>query len=318
MDLIIYIYATRRSYFRPKRFWGVGGNASVGYDKQRERFSTSVIDNETVYTTIRPKIQYGVGRIEPVTSAWKAIRILKDFETFGVLSHTPSKAEINRLAQTIADNDYTRVYDSRLATIRRIQAIDQQIQSEKLINATGSTYYTLLYDSYLNGTQSIRYAGHRLTFELQPSFQVSLLDNTSVIHLLSAISYESYNPINQSWQLDYSLKCRPAIYNLNYQSLLGLGLQASFAATYYPNSRTDFKVKLTYGQNLLDELRSILSLRPFALDASANYYLSPRTRIFAYFTVNQSINMISFLGFPPNEYWVDHFGYGFVLRHAIF
>ena len=310
---------TIRSYFKPKRFWGYGGAASVNYNQQNIQTNISGVNQKSAYVDIRPKIQYGVGRVEPVRSAWKALRMLRTFEKFGLLQHAPSTQEIHRLAQTIANNDYTRVFDSRLSVIERMKAIDQQIQNDQLINSTGSAYFTLLYDSYLYGIQGSRFAGNRLTFELQPDFQLPLLQSSFITNLFGNISYESFNPINQYWQVDYSLKYYTNSLYLNnkQQSSLHMGINASFSAGYYPNSRTDFRVRIDYNQSLTDSrIRS--SKYPFSVSTRVNYYLSPRTIITAYFSANQSIYSNSMVTLPFGDVVSDRQGYGVIFRHSFF
>ena len=319
----LFINTNDRFYFKPKKFWGLGGAFFTTYSHNKSTSSTDpgiAHESKIATVSISPKIQIGFGRIETVTSAWKTLRILKDFEAFGLLSHSPSNEEILQLAQTIAQQEYNRVFDSRLGTIRRIEAIDRQIQNSHLINSAESTYFTLLYDSYLYGIQTSRKAGNRLTFEIQPNVELRLKPAQLTTNLSSSIAYESFNPVNQYWQIDFALQLITKTSEINTASRsFNLGVKTYLSTAYYPNSRTSFSANIAFNKAITGGFSDIFPLHPFSLGTKINYYLSPRTRLTAYFSVNKFTGyLLATTAFPDQTNSHDELKYGLMLKHAIF
>lgn len=308
------IRAITRFYYRPKRFIASGLRVSGYYQNNHNSNGYSSVASDALNCKMTAPLQYGIGRVEPITNAWKALRILRGFERFGLLSHTPSHDEIMELAQTLAKENYKRVFDSRLGLMRRIKAIDGYLNEKGLINDPGSAYFTLLYDSYLYGTQAIRYSGSRLVFEVASiiNFARSQSGNRSTIYGASGgISYEQYKAMNQHWQLDYHAGVNAAVFinETNFYPLFNAGIKVG----YYPNSRTSFVADISYQGN---QTPGTSFEQTITLLMNAEYYISPRTSISLFLNVNANDSPL------PAAFGLENplnvFQYGANLHHAFF
>lgn len=331
---------TKRLYILPKRF------ISLTYDLNINNTLNSAINNggirgleNELQLTLKVPLQYGLGRIEPVTDAWHAVRILKDFEDLGLLSRTPTQYEIKALAKVLSNLVYDRIFDFRLARIRHIQILDEHIASSGLVDKFDAVYFTSLYDMYQFGVQKDRFSGERFSFGLEPQGSVysianndSPSSNSSSIYYSMAVlaEYDLNNPLNQKWQFDIHASLRTGLEGKEINSsAYFINPEFSVSTGYYPSSRTSFEAQFHIETKYVSKPIFIGTNDRFqyysVLRGVFNYYLSPRTRLEANLSYQYSHNSYlgSILGGIPSIgsfNFNDGFSlnYGISLKHAIY
>lgn len=320
---------TNRNYYQPERFYGVEANLFVNnYFSSYEANGNIRYYQNRLSTQLGIPFIYGFGRIEPVTDAWHAVRILEDFERFGLLDHNPESDEIYELAEKLSDLRYERIFDSRLGRIRRIKSLDDYIQKAGLVNDHNSTYFTSLYDIYEFGLQTTRSSGERLTLGIGPQFSIQQFanDTTSTFNIdYGGFVFGNYvfnYPINQQWQLDIEAMIT-ATYLLDSDQILSNNFSAlpevSIKTGFYPNTRTFFTSAIStgilYASNL--ELSNKFAFY-FSLSGNAYYFFSPRTALSVNvgFNYSQSAFSSSLTPFLQSEGY--RFNYAVQLNHALY
>ncbi|KAA3622117.1 MAG: hypothetical protein DWQ02_26610 [Bacteroidetes bacterium] len=318
-----------RNYYEPERFYGL--EASVFLNNNFESYEANgnirYYENR-LQTNVGIPFIYGFGRIEPVTDAWHAVRILEDFERFGLLDQTPDSEAIFDLAQKLSDLRYERIFESRFGRIRRIKSLDDYIQKAGLVNDHGSSYFTSLYDIYEFGLQTTRSSGERLTFGIGPQFSIQQFanDSTSTFNIdYGGFVFGNYvfnYPINQEWQLDIEAAVS-ATYLLDSDQILSNNFSAlpelTIKTGFYPNTRTFFtsavSTGILYASNL--ELSNKFAFY-FSLAGNAYYFFSPRTAlsINVGFNYSQSAFVSSLTPFLQSEGY--RFNYAVQLNHALY
>ena len=333
-----YIIHTKRLYLEPKRF------IDLTYDINIENTLNSAVNNggiryleNQLQLNFSIPLQYGFGRIEPVTDAWHAVRILKDFKDLNILSRDPTQHEIKALAKVLSNLAYDRIFDHRLARIRHIQILDEHIASSGLVDKFDAVYFTSLYDMYQFGIQKDRFSGERFSFGLEPQGRVSSnsnSDNTGQTHKLYTLAllavYDLNNPLSQKWQFDFHASLRTGIEGGGtIVNSYFIKPEFSISSAYYPNSRTSFEAQFRVSSRYATNPFFITSSNRFqyysALSGTFNYYLSPRTRLEANLVYQYAHN--SYLGsvfggitpiggiFYNNGF---NFNYGISIKHAIY
>jgi hypothetical protein len=277
----------RRNYFTKNKFYGVNYNVWLRntFNSGENNGNIRFFEN-SIQTTVGVPFTFGFGRIEPVSDAWSAIRILEDLERLNVLSHSPSYDEIYDLAETLSRIRNDRIFDNRLGRIKRIQKLDDHFLQSGLIKDHNSAYFTSLYDMYQNGIQTTRFSGERITFALAPeiSLQSYKDETTSTFYqysLFGIVEYDFNYPISQLLQLDINARVKGGLtrsdsgtnnWNANPNVKIKAGL--------YPNSRTFFSSELNLGgvYGLVSDVSNKFSFYA-NLKGNIYYFISPRTAI---------------------------------------
>ena len=332
-----YISHTKRFYLQPKRFISATYNLRVNntFNSAINNGGIRGLENE-LRLNFSASVQYGFGRIEPVTDAWHALRILKDFESLGILSRNPTQHEIRALAKVLSNLAYDRIFDHRLARIRHIQILDEHIAATGLVDKFDGVYFTSLYDMYQFGVQKDRYSGERFSFgpEVQgDTYSLANNDNmrsTSTYYSIPLlVQYDFNNPLNQKWQLDIHASLRTGFegkkvnsfsYFIKPEFLVSLG--------YYPSSRTSFEAQFHIQTKFISKPTFIGTSDKLQYNSTLrgvfNYYLSPRTRLEANLSYQYLHNSYESVvgGIPPiigfNFYDGFRLNYGISIKQAIY
>ncbi len=318
-----------RNYYEPGRFYGLEASAFLNNSFESFEANGNIRYYENrLQTNVGIPFIYGFGRIEPVTDAWHAVRILEDFERFGLLDRIPDSEEILDLAQKLSDLRYERIFESRFGRIRRIKDLDNYIQKAGLVNDLNSTYFTSLYDIYEFGLQTTRSSGERLTLGIGPQFSIQQFanDSTSTFDVdYGGFLFGNYvfnYPINQEWQLDIETAVT-ATYMLDSDQILSNSFSAlpevSIKTGFYPNTRTFFtsaiSTGLLYASNL--ELSNKFAFY-FSWAGNVYYFFSPRRALSINigFNYSQSAFSSTLTPFLLSEGY--RFNYAIQLNHALY
>lgn len=332
-NLSIYYNQTNRNYFTPNRFYGVKAYLSLinNFNSGVNNGNLRYFDN-TLLSSLGIPLTFGFGRIEPVTDAWHAVRILGDFETLELLDHDPTYSDIYEMAELLSQLRNERIFDNRLGRINRIGKLDKYIEKTGLVKEHNSKYFTSLYDMYEYGIQTFRNSGERLTFGLGPEATIYLINeqtttnnHTFVGYGFSAqVDYTFNYPIDQLWQLDINAKIK-GTYIWSNDAYMDVGLYlmplVTVALGYYPNSRTYFNSTLT-AMGIYGSVYNSDSQFPVYMSITGNmyYYFSPRTALQLNFGfIYSQIEARSITEFPT--YGVldgSIFTYGINLTHAFY
>ncbi len=287
-----------RFYNNSKRFFELDINSDINLKKGSYHDFYIRAYNEGITFNANLGFYIGYGRIEDVTDAWKAIRMLKDFKRIGRLSKTPNGNDIITLANSLVKANKFRIFDSRLRRTKQLEFIDSTINNINLITTNDISYFTSLYDifSIYSNYHPTRNAGNIVSFGVIP--QYFIFNNTSEkdddimsYGLAFELKNEYYKPINMFFQLDfgYSLSANYNIQKIKNQSLQNsksiiLSPNVFADVSYFPSTRTVFTSKLImYYLNSLsldDEIKSDSGSFVSSWHNRMTYYISPRSQIF--------------------------------------
>lgn len=320
---------TSRNYYAFNRFYGSQVNISLFNNFTSAEYNGNLRYYENrLQTSISIPLTFGFGRIEPVTDAWHATRILQDFERLGILDHNPTYQEIYNLAETLSDLRYERIFDNRFGRIRRINALDEHLRETALVNDWGSAYFTSLYDIYEFGLQTVRSSGERLTLGLGP--EVSLYhfidgDSNTLNMDYGFLLFGAYTfnyPISQELQLDIEASVAGR-YLWGENPFLNSGFstnpELTISGGFYPNTRTFFTAAIStggvYGRNLVlnDKFAFYASMQ-----GSIYYFFSRRTALNFNIGFNYAQSAISSAIFPGFGFEGYNFIYNIQLNHALY
>ena len=321
-------YISNRYYYSSNHFISYGLNSFIYYNLLKD-----VTGNKSVFTNryqtdlnlgMNPSIGIGIGRIESVEDARQAIYILEELTKKGVLTRHLTNDEIFNLSQQISRVKNKRFLDSRIHLMEEIASVDSFFVRNSLLNKQDATYFTNLYDLWINGANFSRKSGQ--------SFEISFIPSGSWDkgndEYMSSTQVENY-PINQeNWiyggNLNLSYNYEKPV-NLNWQhsvaismtgstgfengkylqstitnktSTSGIGLNGSYTLGFYPNTRTNLSVGISelFNQNYSkQDLSSIFDSVGWykshnsstRINFSAYYYLSPQLRLSGYAFLNK-------------------------------
>ncbi len=267
----------------------------------------SIFDNNTVISknfstranVILP-LKIGFGRVEIVSNAWKAYRILKDFKRYDLFENNISfyQDDIFDMANYITNRNYTRAFDSRLKFMDDLVGFSNTFLKNKA-KFSNPLYYASLYDMWNYSVNNVRKSGKAFTFGIEPGFSYSKLKTSDIdsitlaVDLFSFVSFEYYKALGINWQLDFKIKAKGGIKDIfksvNSEVVDNQRLKTYFYTSlglgYYPTTRSGFYSKFTISDNtfVLFEDDAIgannLSVR---WDNNLYYYVSPQARLSAH------------------------------------
>jgi len=305
-----------RRYFAKKRFLEIdlsineAFSNSNSFTKNNISTSESWSNDNTLRIFIPVKI--GIGRLEEVQDAAKAIYIFDALGKENSTSLEKNNADVVKFAEQIAKLRNERFFDYRLQQIREIEVLDSFLQVSNFVLKTDSRYFTTLNDFWLYGNHTVRKSGSRFAFALFPGYKnyYSLTSskykqNRHIFTLNSGFEYNYEKPINLYWQNSLSVVAYGGVSNgkiiestvmqIESKSLvpsMQVGYSQIFA--YYPNTRSSFSfnyggyyLQLINQANVGTQTISVggKSIYTFS-EVSAFYYFSPKLRVNASYSVN--------------------------------
>jgi len=346
-------------YFSEKLFTSFHPYGGVNYDRGKssnkyiDNTASIIIDNDHYYNNIASYIGLGLGlgygRIEPVSDAHNMVFTLLDLKKSGNLLREPTTEEITVISQKISSLKNERYFDDRVHKIREVTILDSLLNTMGLTTRGDIGVSTTLYDNLNYAYVPSRYSG--IQFWAEP--RISYYNNTSkqteidrvnshqlVLGANANLTYET--PINIYWQRSINFSTSYADQTIDSKNESPTSkykvseIQLSGGYGYYPNTRTNFNIRVGGRYRNIDSDETIngksygLKYGEVFANGSLYYYLSPKVRIdasaqLAYKTnVDSNSNLYySNLNFDKNAYDIfttKEFSYGFVakLTYAIF
>ncbi len=238
--------------------------ASISYFHEQLNWNEKPYKTNTFNTSAAISIGVGIGRVEQVGDARKAIYIIEDLQKKGGLKKRLTDREITQFASLITTIKNKRSFDSRIKLMEDITAIDSFLISSDYITNPGVAYYTTLYDNWLYAGEN-RKSGNRFEIGIRPSGKYSKRN----IYQTDSIKYDnkeqykqpfgslniftdfvSYKPLNLYWQQDIHVRLSTEWrkWNLTYQkqnsktknNQFSINAYTSYQVKYYPNSRSNY------------------------------------------------------------------------------
>ena len=295
-DIEMFGYMSNRYFINPKRFFELEFTGEAIYERQNIE-SFAINDYLSTRTLISPK--FGWGRIENVTDAWHAIRILEELKKSGHLTRDLDSLEINLLANEISKLKNYRSRDLRLERIYEFKELAKFLVLNKICDESDYGFYAILKDAYdFEGFQN-RSSGSTFTiglFNNYRTYNTNIHDSGyQILHDYGiAFEYEKFNPLSKDWQLSESYTVGIQRNNNKFSDFGGFNrqwqgsLSGNVRVGYFMNARTYFSLgpRVTYSKYFDPDIRSIR----FLLYGYGYYYFSPRLR----FDISGSFNFSQF------------------------
>ena len=302
----------------------------------------SIFENNTIknnyfnsYGKIILPLSIGFGRVEIVSNAWKAYRILKDLKRYDLFESNISfsQDDIFDMANYITNRNYTRSFDHRLKFMEDLVGFSNTFLKNKA-KFSNPLYYASLYDMWKYSVNGIRRSGKAFSFGIEPGFSYSKLKTSDIdsinlaVDLFSFVSFEYYKALGINWQLDFKIKAKGGIKDI-FKSInsevvdnqrLRTYFNTSIGLGYYPTTRTGFYSKFTIGDNafVLFEDDAVGSNNLYVeWNNNLYYYISSRARLSAHFVANTRYNNEATEYSSDDDFRVS-FQYGVGLGYFIF
>ncbi len=297
------------------------------------------IDGEKGYinsnNNLRLPLMIGFGRIENITSAWHAIRIVEDLQKDGVIKEGASFSEedIISLANFVTDRNYTRSFDYRKKLKDDIVGLRHSILSDK-VDFNNPLAYASIFDMWQNGVNTLRRSGYTIAFGLEPGLRLSYFDNDRPNYSIKALDLflitrlDYARALSKKWQLDFTIELKGGANdvllsdsridddvtdNLKPRAYSNL----SFTVGYFPNTRTSFSstIKLRGNMSSPNPDSDIIHFNHYFLfDNNLYYYINSRNRLSFHFNVSDRLYINNWQNFNQNNNSIGiDFGIGYSL-----
>lgn len=283
-------------FFYNKKNWFLGIGGQVSYDTRTNKQDSNGISFESSLNSIglytSPSI--GIGRIEIVTDAWRAYRMLEDLKKWGLLNREPTLEEIKLLTELHTARQRIRFFDDRYKLIEDIQILANHLLESGLANDENGILFTSLYDRWLYGVNDTRTSGSRwqLSFPISVGRSVTKANTTdfkdlSVFYQVR-LDYNKAKPINLKWQFDWRASVVGSYFENDFENeeddLYSLRPEADISFGYFPNTRTSisFGSRVRYDIEDWDQfeyLEENIQRAYLSLYGRMDYYISPQTRL---------------------------------------
>lgn len=261
-------YKKARYYSKENFFFG------LGYELYYS-FNTSSLDqfintNRTEkhidhFGYLKIPLSVGIGRKYPVYSIHKSNWIYSELQRNQCLNRTVTEIEIEQMAHLLDENVYIRYFDYRYKSIQDLSRVDSLLRIQNIVNEQNIVYFTTLYDMYYYSSGANRYRGNSIEAGIRPQFFYSYNKTTTTtdsaenifkfelktLRPLFFVEYQKFKPINQYWQMDYSLRGEYGLKSVlkddeNLTPDYDLkSIEAKAILSHYPNTRTKFTASLT-------------------------------------------------------------------------
>lgn len=305
-------YSDNRFYKTDKRFWSLYGKLSGDANGNKQE-QPSYLKYKSKYFNGYISLGIGKGRIESVTDARQAVYILDNLSKKGVLKRQLTNNEILNFSKLIAIVKNKRFFDSRLRMIDEVSVIDSFFVTNRLLESSGASYFTTLYDYWMYGDRFERGAGLVFSGSLLGGYSCSRSefikendnDNSGTKYsqpfagVLFTMGYEK--PVNLYWQQSATLDLRGqydqiSSNNLYIKSdphlktnLYSTLFSGSYNWGYYPNSRTNLNwgIRETLHWTIFDYANEEQSSNDDSWNTVTElyfqtyYYFSPQVRLSA-------------------------------------
>ncbi len=272
-----------RYYKEEKKFFEMEASGNYNFNSSKlETFSAN--KTSRFFVGINPQI--GWGRVENVTDAWHALRILEELKRAGYIRRDLNNDEITSLANEISRLKNYRHRDWRIENIYEFESLSTYLIENNICSKDDYGMFSILRDAYV--FEGFRYRGSGSIFSIGAkgefgSNSFNGLDNSDLRYNYGAtLSYEKFTPLSKDFQFtqEYELEFgrnhfKPRQVNEWSQSWFA-SLSTSLNLGYYLSARTFFEAgpRLRYFSQF-DPDSGFLAVNLFARGL---YYVSPRLR----------------------------------------
>ena len=299
-----------RYYLNSLIFFENGMNFLLSWDKTIKDSPKIESSFSSIY--LRIPLYIGFGRVENVTSAWHAFRIIKGLKQSDLLINNSNldKDEIMKMADYIAIRKNTRAFDSRRKMQDDLIGLSNNFL-KNIVDISDPHVYASLYDMWQYGINDIRRSGTTLSFGIEPGFRYfSRYDKPNsnndfdhkAIDLLAMVRFEYYRALSMNWQLDFGISLAGGFEDIiginsdeepRANSLLRSNL--NIGVGYYPTSRTSFKSTLRVGAGIHGDSNGDRGNTNFNFNFNNNlyYYISPQLRLSLYLRMDNYTTIFS-------------------------
>jgi hypothetical protein len=312
-------------------FWGWEVATSSGFTFNRMENSDGFYRNRRVFT-LRPEacIRAGHGRIENITNAWHAQRILNRLHFVGMSKEENDYIEINQLGHLIDELKAERVYDVRLNYIAQLRILDDYLRNEfGLSTEDGMKYFVELNDMWSYGISENRIKGQKWTLKFGGLYDLlnqhdeddDTFDRDLEIAYYGpklSLSFLRAMPIKRDFQLNVTAEVN-SYYLLSLdqfnnkgelmENALIVSPLVNVLLAFYPTTRTEYTLTGTYrnyirrGELLGTDIISNENESSFTSEGSMRYWFSPRTNLNASISYNYNQSFLDPLFVPETNSW---------------
>ncbi|MEO6231403.1 MAG: hypothetical protein ABJB11_15880 [Ferruginibacter sp.] len=317
-------------WYSKKYFTELGANISGNYYNYNSKLSNQPVSGrqKNGFYSLAINTGIGQGRLENITDMQNALWLNKVLTEVNSLSRTLTPAELNGLGRSITKGNNTRVLDSRKRIQFILKTVDDYLQQQGLIKKTDIDYFSNLNDILFFAINNPRLAGTEKYLRFTPAIALDKRDykysndinkfkhrrNTQSFVLTSGIS--KYVPISLTHQNNYGANIKLSYLHSDLSDkyltndvvtdemktkseMKQAGVQAFYEHAIYPNTRTTINVNLNAESGYQNFVVNNNFYAIVNLTATANYFISYRTR----FTCSLGMQYIK------NDYTVYQYPY---------
>jgi hypothetical protein len=254
----------------------------------KENAYDTTYDKDELKYEVSGSLGVGYGRIEDVTRARKAIYILEDLESAGLLSRKSSSDDVTRLAHLLDGLIHLRLFDDRLNNMESLRQIANHLEAEGLLSDAGIESFVIINDIYNYANIYQRKAG----WEILPEFTYgyssdkaeSDFDETQYDSLYTNMNHRESEATKEEYKAGLNFSY---YYNLNKDLQLDITTSGGYLqGSHEENDNYD------YGNDYVEHITEFGSDTEGSylnLQVSLNWYLNTRTRVWA--SINYDLNL---------------------------
>jgi len=263
-----------------------------------------------------PSMKIGIGRIDQITDSRWAIFILQRLEKKGRLSRAYTEEDVRSFAEMLSTIYFKRYFDFRLRRISELEAIDQFLQTQGLIQQTDITYFSQLNDMVGFGRGPLRFSGKRFSFAIyggyhflsfnEAIFSEKFHNHAGIVNMGPEFRKEHAINLNLQNTIDFYLHAGFILgkeinktYEQNSSYLnpkLSIGISDKLG--YYPNTRSRIEVTGNINSTLTPGEGNLFSgqtgIDAFGANMSTDidyvYFINPRFQV--NFQLNTNFNLL--------------------------
>lgn len=277
VELELRLGVTQRHFYRNQ--WYLEIRPSV-FVESLHRSGTLSSHNTRLLGTF--SAAWGKGRIEDISDAWSAQRIIEDLQRTGFAASTFTEEDFWEFADLIAELRNLRRLDFRMKRVYELEQIGQFLIDKEIIGVSDILFMAQLADTYRFERFVQRSSGESWNIYTQIYGHLRRSNNNADIedyNLEFGLNYQKYLPIKKRWQLNL-------IGNLSYQPMTSTFFgnepeqfrgSVSGRLGYYPSARTNLGVRLFASwNNFINNIQQFDSTSyTFTNSFEARYFISP-------------------------------------------
>ena len=244
-------------------FWGWSASATLAHSVRKRNAEGSNpfdVNSRQFSMTVLPQLRLGWGRMENITNAWRAYRILNRLH-FVEMIDDQSIDRINQFGNYLDEVLAIRVYDGRLGYITQLRLIDNFLDFDMELGIEPNMkYFVELNDMWRYGISENRIKGRKFTTSIGPlgsindAFEeINGIDDTLFEQGLGVqinLEYLVGKPLKGLYQLNYQIdllsRYMTSMTDPNIPSRemdrLTVSPGANVLFGYYPTTRTEYEL----------------------------------------------------------------------------